>query len=122
MRDKFDDVDVAHLVTEFETVCVRQDEAEKNSNSSKYNKLYLQMKQIEGQLKSCSGDQRRALLPLLNHRNAQVRLMASVAMLAIDKQSARQALQIISDRSEYPQAITARGMLRAIDEGRYIPT
>jgi predicted transcriptional regulator len=36
--------------------------------------------------------------------------------------AARQALQIISDREEYPQAADARGMIRAVDDGTFVPS
>jgi len=76
---------------------------------------------VEDALKSRNGDQRRALLPLFLHPNAQVRLKAATATLALAPEAARQTLQIISDRQEYPQAADARGMMRAVDKGRYVP-
>jgi hypothetical protein len=55
------------------------------------------------------------------HPNAQVRLKAATATLAVAPEAARQTLQIISDRQEYPQAADARGMMRAVDKGTYVP-
>jgi hypothetical protein len=79
------------------------------------------MEAVEDALKSRNGDQRRALLPLFLHPNAQVRLKAATATLAVAPEAARQTLQIISDRQEYPQAADARGMMRAVDKGTYVP-
>lgn len=120
-REKLNDLTVSQLVERFLALAIAQDEAELNSEIGKYNRLYGEMESVEAELKIRTGDQRKALLPLLNHRNAQVRYMASVATLAVDLQAARRALQIISDRNEYPQAANARGMIKALDEGRYIP-
>jgi hypothetical protein len=49
-------------------------------------------------------------------------LKAALATLAVAPEAARATLQLISDRQEYPQAADARGMMRAIDEGTYVPT
>lgn len=120
-QEKLTDLTVSQLVEEFLALAIAQDKAELNSEVGKYNRLYGEMESIEAELKIRAGDQRRALLPLLDHRNAQVRYTASVATLAVDLQAARRALQIISDRNEYPQAANARGMMKALDERRYIP-
>jgi hypothetical protein len=64
---------------------------------------------------------RRALIPLLEHPNPQVRLKSAITTLALAPEAARRALQIISDRNEYPQAADARGMMSDLDEGRFIP-
>jgi hypothetical protein len=36
-------------------------------------------------------------------------------------EAARRTLQVISDRQEYPQAADARGKMRAVDKGTYVP-
>lgn len=118
---KLNEMAVSQLVEKFLALAIAQDQAELNDEIGKYNQLYREMQLVKAELKSRAGDQRKALLSLLNHRNAQVRYMASIATLAIDLQAARRALQIISDRNEYPQAADARGMMRALNEGRYIP-
>jgi hypothetical protein len=75
---------------------------------------------LSSERKQRAGDQRRALIPLHEHPNAQVRLKAAIATLALAPHAARQALQIIRNREEYPQA-AARGMIRAVDDGSFIP-
>jgi hypothetical protein len=59
---------------------------------------------------------------LHNHPNAQVRLTSAIETLALEPIESRRVLQSISDRNEYPQAANARGMMMALDEGRYTPT
>lgn len=110
------------LVEQFLSMALAQDEALFDEKYSKYNGLFDKMEQIKEELKSRDGDERRALLPLLKHRNAQVRLKAAIALLASDPEAARAALQKMSDADEYPQAADARGMMRALDEGRYVPS
>lgn len=120
-REKLSELTVTQLVEKFLASALAQDKAEFNDEIGRYNRLYREMQLVKTELKTRTGDQRRALLPLFNHPKAQVRFMAAVATLTVDLQAARRALQIISDRDEYPQAITARGMMRALDEGRYVP-
>jgi len=110
------------LVERFTEVALAQDEALLMDEVGKYNRLYDQMDSIKRELKDRQGDGRSSLLPLLKHKNAQVRLKAAIATLSIDLEAARQALQNISDKSEYPQAMEARGMMDALDEGRYVPS
>jgi hypothetical protein len=76
---------------------------------------------VPRQLKSHTDDERRALLPL-KRRNAQVRSKAATALLALELEAARATLRKISDADEYPQAARARGIMKALDEGRYVPS
>ena len=50
------------------------------------------------------------------------RLRSAFATLALEPEAARRTLQTISDRDEYPQAADARGMMRALDDGSYVPS
>lgn len=122
MKSNLSDLTASQLVERFIAVALDQDDALLDGRYGKYNRLYDGLEDIAEELKRRSGDQRRALLPLLEHLNAQVRLKASIATLAISPDLARHTLQSISDRNEYPQAAEARGMISAIKEGRYIPT
>ena len=108
---------VAQLVEHFAKIALSQDEANLAENTSKYNRLYDQMELVEQELKSRAGDQRNALVPLCDHKNTQVRLKAALAILALAPEKAQQALQLISDRNEYPEAGYARETLRNIQQG-----
>lgn len=88
---------------------------------AKFNRLYRRMRILEQELKSRPGDQRRALLPLCDHSNPHVQLRAAIATLALAPQKARETLQVVDDRREFPDAADAYGMLRALDQGTYIP-
>lgn len=110
------------LVEQFLSMALAQDNALFDDKIAKYNRLFDRMEQVKEKLKSRADDERRALLPLLEHSNAQVRLKAAIALLAVEPEAVRAALQKISDANEYPQAADARGMMRALDEGRYVPS
>ena len=94
----------------------------RHNDNATYNRLFRQMDSIEEELKNRPGDQRRTLIPLFEHPNAQVRLTSALATLALVPKDARRTRQIISDRQEYPQAADARGMMMAIDAGTYVPS
>jgi hypothetical protein len=121
MKDNFQNMTVGQLVQEFLTVTVAQYRADLVEDIPKYNRLYRRMKLLEQELKGRAGDQRRALLPLCDHSNAHVRLRAAVATLALAPEKARETLQIIHDRREYPDAANAFGLLIGLDDGPYVP-
>jgi hypothetical protein len=112
---------VAELVERLATLAIEQDKADLYEDIPRINRLYRQIKAIEAELKTRSGDQRTALAALYTHANAQVRLRAALATLAVAPNAARAILQEIIERNEYPQIANARGMLRALDAGRYVP-
>jgi uncharacterized protein DUF2019 len=87
-----------------------------------YNRLFEEINDIEQELKRRGEDERRALASLFDHPSAQVRLNAAIATLALEPEAARQTLEFISDRNEYPQAPYARDMLWALDRGTYKPS
>jgi len=111
-RNKLESATEEELLEYFVAIAVVQDKAMRQGENAKYNRLYGEMDAVKQELRQRTGDQRCALIPLYEHPNAQVRLKAAIATLALAPAAARQALQIISDRQEYPQAADARGMIR----------
>jgi hypothetical protein len=77
---------------------------------------------VEDELKARDGDQRRELLSLYNHPNAQVRLNAIKATLAVAPEFARRALRTLADSREYPQAGDAGMSLWNLERGIFKPT
>lgn len=106
------------LVERFIRAALDQSKALMVDDDAKFNLLFDEMDMLEKELKFRAGDQRRALIAFFNHPNAQVRYAAAVATLEIDREAARNVLQIISDRHEFPQAAHANGMLEAMAAGR----
>jgi hypothetical protein len=113
---------IVELVEQFNSIALAQFAANWTLKTQRYNELYKQMVQIRNELKSREGDQRRALMPLLQSENVQVRLMTANTLLAIAPDLAREALESVRDLGQMPQAAEASSMLRAIDEGTYIPS
>lgn len=108
------------LAGRFVNIALEQDQALRLDDIAKFNRLYGKMNDVVQELKARAGDQRRALLPLHAHPNAQVRLKSAIATLAIDLDASRRILQLISDNDEYPQAVHARGMIDALDRRTYV--
>jgi|SRR6185437_3149229 len=113
---------VPELVERFAALCLGQFQAEFKGEIAKENRFIRQSITVAEELKSRTGDQRNALVPLLDHPNPQVRMMAAQFTLAIAPAAARQALQDLSDRNIYPQAADARGTLWALERGDRKPT
>jgi uncharacterized protein DUF2019 len=109
------------LYERFIAAAFEQHESMLYNDNDRYNRLFDEIKYIEEELKRRGEDETRALASLFNHPKAQVRLNAAIATLALEPKAARQALELISDRNEYPQAPYARDMLSALDKGTYKP-
>jgi len=108
---------VQQLVERFMTLALGQSNALLYDEIGRYNRLYDQIVAIKQELMGRDGDQRRALVPLFTHSDPQVRLVAAQWALAVAPEAARETLQRISDRNEYPQAAYARGTLMALERG-----
>ena len=112
---------VAELVDRFANVFVEQNNALFEHKISKFNGLYDQMAAIVEELKSRSGDQRRALLALHDHRDIQVRLQAARMTLAVAPQGSRRVIEAVAASKWQPQAGDAGMSLRGLDSGEYVP-
>lgn len=109
------------LVNLFRDVTLAQSAADRLGQMAEYNRLYRHMEEIEQELKRRPGDRRRELEILYTHDDPQVRLQAALATLALLPAESREVLQTLSERHEYPAAMDARGILRALEEGTYTP-
>ena|ERR1700694_2691984 len=116
------DMTVIQLVNRFTAIGLEQDKALLRNEHAKFNRLYDEMDAIENELKGRNGDQRRVLLDLYHHPNAQVRLNAIKATLAVAPASARQMLEAMAGSREYPQAGDAGMTLDNLDAGIFKPT
>lgn len=116
------DMTVPQLVDRFMALALDQDKALLREEIAKVNRIFDHLENVEAELKSRPGDQRRALLRLYDHPNAQVRLKAVKATLAVAPDAARRALQSIADSREYPQAGEAGMSIRALARGTFKPT
>jgi hypothetical protein len=121
-RTMLQDMTVDQLVERFTAIALDQDKALRTGQHAKFNRLYDDLEAVPEELKNRTGDQRRALITLLAHPNAQVRLKSAIATLALVPNAARATLQTISDKNEYPQAAYARDMINALADGRFIPS
>jgi len=120
-RFPLDQLGVDQLVQHFLSLTLAQYEARFPSQTSKYNRLYHQMNEIRDELKRREGDQRRALLPLINHENAQVRLMAASSLLTIVPERAKRALESVRDSRIQPPSANAAGLLEGLERGSFVP-
>jgi hypothetical protein len=120
-RVKLQDLSADQLVERFATIGVDQDKALLRREHAKFNRLFDEKRAVERELKSRNGDQRHALLNLYSHPNAQVRLNAVKATLAVAPEAARAMLHVMAESREYPQAGDAGMTLDALDRGIFKP-
>jgi hypothetical protein len=121
MAKSADQASVQELVERFVSTGLAQYDALYVVDTKKYNRLYAMMADIRNELKRREGDQRRALLPLLDHPNLQVRMKAANTLLAIWPDLARKALESVRDSKIYPQAMDAGMTLSALENGTFVP-
>ena len=121
-RIDLSEMNVEQLVERFAAVALEQDDAILMHDNAKFTRLFWQMEAVEEELKARNGDQRQALLRLYHHPNAQVRLTAAKATLAVAPDAARRLLRTIADSKEYPQAGDAGMSLVNLDRGIFKPT
>lgn len=110
------------LVQRFADIGRGQDEAELDDEISWFNGLYQMHEAVENELRRRPGDGRRALMALFHHRSGRARLNAAIALLAVEPVAARRMLEQIRDWRIPPCAADASGMLRSLDDGRYVPS
>ena len=110
------------LVEQFVLHALGQDKALLWNEIAKFNALYRRMEAIEQELKARHGDLRSMLLKLFDHPNAQVRLKAAEATLAVAPEAARQTLEAVAKSKRYPQAGHAGMTLVGLDRGEFKPT
>jgi ParB-like chromosome segregation protein Spo0J len=116
------DMTVDQLVEHFTAIALNQDEALLTNDHTKFNRLFDEMEAVKLELKARDGDQRRALVRLYDHPNAQVRLKAVKATLAVAPEVARRLLKTIADSREFPQAGEAGMSLVNLERGIFKPT
>lgn len=110
------------LVERFTAISLEQDDALLGGEIARFNRLFDQKTAVVNELKSRTGDQRALLLKLFAHPNAQVRLNAAKATLAVAPDAARKMLHAIEDSKEFPQAGDAGMCLINLDRGIFKPT
>lgn len=113
---------VEQLVQRFVDLSLAQDKAEIQGDIADVNRLFDKIEFVKSELKGRPGDQRRALMILYDHPNAQVRLKAAKATLALAPNAARAVLERLIKFKEFPQAGDAGMTLQFLDDGTFKPT
>jgi ParB-like chromosome segregation protein Spo0J len=110
------------LVDRFTRVTLGQYEALLDDDRAKFKRLFGEMRRVLEELKARPGDQRRALLPLYDHPNVQVRLKAAKNTLAVTPDAALELLRAIAESGMHPQAGEAGMSLWNLENGTFKPT
>ncbi len=89
-------------------------------DSRRYNKFYDKMVNVRSIL--IERNERHLLTKLYTHPDSHVRFQAAMATLVVFPEQARAVLERIADRNEWPSDGDARGILRSLDQGTFVPT
>jgi hypothetical protein len=116
-RVKLQDMTAEQLVALFLAIALQQYEAIELDNNATFSRLFDQMNDVIAEFMARAGEERRALMALYDHPNPQVRYMAASATRDLAPQEARRVCEIIRERKEYPQAVDAGFLIKAVDEG-----
>ena len=122
MKATLDTLSIKELVQQFTDITLKQYPAVMGNDVRTYNKLYTRMVAVSQELRSRSGDERRALIPLYAHPNIQVRLAAARTTLAVNYKDARGVIEDIANSGKFPMAGDAGMTLDALDRGIFKPT
>jgi hypothetical protein len=117
----FAEQSVEELADLFLLFSIEQDEAERNDELARYNRLFSREHAVTDELKGRHGDQRRVLTRFYDHPNFKVRLNAAHATLAIMPEQARAVFEIIAQSGRQDYARSASETLRNLDSGFYKP-
>ncbi len=120
-RIELDALTDAQLVDRFTTLSLQQFDVLQIHDTKTYTKLFHRLHAVAGALRARGLDSRRALLPLLDHENAQVRLNAVHQLLAIEPERARATLAALAKFAPGPQRGSAGMDLLMLDRGEYKP-
>lgn len=110
------------LIEEYVTLCVGEDEAIEAFDNRKFKRLFNRRMVIVDELKARLGDDRKLLIPHLQHANRQVRLNAAHDLIVVAPDQARSTLEAIAASKYYPHAADAGMALRMLDNGTFVPT
>lgn len=115
-RTKNAKLDTSELVAKFSDLALAQHEAVETFQTARYNRLFDRIALVKRELKGREGDQRIALVPLLDAPNIQVRFMAAYALLTIAPEQARKTLIGIREAGHFPQSSDASYTLDHFEE------
>jgi hypothetical protein len=106
---------VVELVERFVVLGLAQYEAVEGFQTGRYNRLYDRVAAVVAELQARDGDQRRALLPMLESDNPQLRYLAATALRSIAPLRSRQAYQRLREEGRTPWSLDASIAIHRMD-------
>lgn len=117
-KDDLSTLTVEQLVKRFIAIAlIMGDALEDDDKLPIYNREYAKIVDIGDELKARGPEARRALVPLYQHHDPQVRLMAAQFSYGVAPEAARRCLEEIADSKMPPQYLHAGMSIAALDNG-----
>ena len=121
MKD-VDAMSTEQLVAAYVALCLDEDDATLRSQMGRANRAVRQRMKIESVLRARGMHERCALIPLLKHPSAQVRLNSAKDLLAVVPAEARATLEELAAHGPGDQRGSAGMCLALLDDGTFKPT
>jgi hypothetical protein len=115
-------VPTEQLVAAYVDLSLHEDDATLRNQVGRGNRAVRQRMKIEGVLRARGMHARRALVPLLKHPSAQVRLNSAKDLLAVVPAEARATLEELATHGPGDQRGSAGMCLLLMDDGTFKPT
>lgn len=110
------------LTTLFVNLSTQQGNALIVDDTSRSNRLFYRILEIDDELRNRGAEARLELKTLFTHPNSFVRMNAAVKILGLVPREARSVIQEIDDARIQPEALHAGMKLLAFDRGEWVPT
>jgi Domain of unknown function (DUF2019) len=121
-KDDWTSQSIQDLVAAYLDVSLREADAVERGEIAKVRKLFDERMQIDRSIRSRGLQARKSLIPLLKHRNAQVRLNAAKQLLAVAPKEARATLEDLAAHGPSQQRGEAGMCFWYMENGIFKPT
>jgi Domain of unknown function (DUF2019) len=113
---------IQDLVAAYLDVSLKEADAVERGETAKVRRLFEKRMQLDRLIRSRGLPARKSLIPLLDHRNAQVRLNAAKHLLAVAPTEARATLEDLAAHGPSQQRGDAGMCFWYMDKGIFKPT
>ena len=121
-KDDWTRQSIQDLVAAYLDVSLREAEAVERGEAAQVRRLFDKRMQLDRSIRSRGLQARKSLMPLLEHRNAQVRLNAAKHLLAVAPNEARATLKDLAAHGPSQQRGDAGMCFWYMEKGIFKPT
>lgn len=121
-RDDWAKQSIQYLIAAYLDVSLREADAVERCETAKVRRLFDERMKVDRSIRARGLEARKSLMPLLKHRNAQVRLNAAKHLLAVAPNEARATLADLAAHGPSQQRGNAGMCFWYMEKGIFKPT